>query len=113
MGWGPVPAGDATSAAMPSCLLSLPLLTPAPPRLISLPCWLVALLPAAGARPAARRHMSPALRRAVAALLLRLAGKAQFAKARLCEAMRSAGSCVTWQPVAWHRQAQQLQSVQS
>lgn len=38
------------------------------------------LLPAAGARPTARRHMTPALYRAVAALLLRLAGKAQFAK---------------------------------
>lgn len=43
--------------------------------------WLpAASLPAAGAHPAARRHMTPQMRRAVASLLLRLAGKAQFAK---------------------------------
>ena len=35
---------------------------------------------AAAAAPAARRHLSPELRRAAAALLLRLASKAQFAK---------------------------------
>jgi hypothetical protein len=42
----------------------------------------VATPPAAGARPAARRHLGARLRRATAVLLLRLAGKAQFAKVR-------------------------------
>lgn len=43
---------------------------------------MAAVPPRTGAHPAARRHMGAPMRRAVAALLLRLAKKAQFAKVR-------------------------------
>lgn len=54
----------------------------------------VAAAPAAGAAGAARRHMGAPLRREVAALLLRLASKAQFAKVRGRASVRVCG-CVS------------------
>ena len=56
----------------------------------------MAAVPRADAPPSARRHLSPALRRDVAALLLRLASKAQFAKVGRAAGSCSAGSALGW-----------------